>query len=59
MVNRVIAGLARAASALGVRDFFLEVHPDPDNAPSNGPNMIRLDKFEEIVDEIYSYSYSR
>jgi 2-dehydro-3-deoxyphosphooctonate aldolase (KDO 8-P synthase) len=54
-----VAGLARAASALGVRNFFLEVHPDPDNAPSDGPNMIRLDKFEEIVDEIYSYSYSR
>jgi 2-dehydro-3-deoxyphosphooctonate aldolase (KDO 8-P synthase) len=51
--------LARAASALGVTNFFLEVHPDPDNAPSDGPNMIRLDDFEEIVDEIYSYSYSR
>ena len=54
-----VAGLARAASALGVHNFFLEVHPDPDNAPSDGPNMIRLDKFEEIVDEIYSHSYSR
>ena len=39
---------ARAASALGVTNFFLEVHPDPDNAPSDGPNMLRLDDFEEV-----------
>ena len=54
-----VAGLARAASALGVTNFFLEVHDDPDNAPSDGPNMIYLDKFEEIVRDIIGYSYSR
>ena len=54
-----VAGLTRAASALGVTNFFLEVHPEPDNAPSDGPNMIHLEDFERIVDDIVSYSYSR
>ena len=34
------AGLARAAAAMGIDGLFLEVHPDPDNAPCDGPNMI-------------------
>jgi 2-dehydro-3-deoxyphosphooctonate aldolase (KDO 8-P synthase) len=54
-----VPGLLRAASALGVRDFFIETHPDPDNAPSDGPNMLRLDDFERTVDEIHRYSYTR
>ena len=54
-----VAGLTRAAAALGVSNFFLEVHPDPDNAPSDGPNMIRLEDFERIIDDIHSYSYTR
>ena len=53
-----VAGLTRAAAALGVSNFFLEVHPDPDNAPSDGPNMLRLEDFERIVNDIVSYSYS-
>ena len=53
-----VPGLCRAASALGVANFFLEVHPDPDNAPSDGPNMLRLDDFERTVDEIHRYSYT-
>lgn len=54
-----VAGLCRAASALGVSSFFLEVHTDPDNAPSDGPNMLNLENFEEIVRDIISYSYTR
>ena len=53
-----VAGLTRAAAALGVSNFFLEVHPDPDNAPSDGPNMVRLEDFERIIDDIYRYSYT-
>lgn len=53
-----VPGLARAASAIGVTNFFLEVHPDPDNAPSDGPNMVRLEDFEKVVDDIHRYSYS-
>jgi 2-dehydro-3-deoxyphosphooctonate aldolase (KDO 8-P synthase) len=54
-----VPGLSRAASALGVSSFFLEVHDDPDNAPSDGPNMLRLEDFEGVVDDIVRYSYSR
>ena len=52
-----VPGLVRAASALGVANFFLEVHPDPDNAPSDGPNMLRLDDFEQVVKEIVAHHY--
>ncbi|MDQ3126093.1 MAG: 3-deoxy-8-phosphooctulonate synthase, partial [Pseudomonadota bacterium] len=38
--------LARAAVAVGVDAVFLETHQDPDNAPSDGPNMVPLDQFE-------------
>ena len=48
-----VPSLARAAAALGVNNFFLEVHPDPDNAPSDGPNMIHLKDFEDVVKQIY------
>jgi 2-dehydro-3-deoxyphosphooctonate aldolase (KDO 8-P synthase) len=51
-----VPGLCRAASALGVTNFFLEVHPDPDNAPSDGPNMLRLDDFESVVKNIVAIS---
>ena len=47
-----IPGLARASSALGITDFFIEVHPDPDDAPSDGPNMLRLEDFEKVVKDI-------
>ena len=53
-----VPGLARAASALGIRNFFLEVHADPDNAPSDGPNMLRLEDFEKVVKDIHDYSYT-
>ena len=52
-----VPGLSRAASALGVSNFFLEVHADPDNAPSDGPNMLKLENFEEVVRDIISHSY--
>ena len=41
--------LARAAVAVGVACVFLETHPDPDNAPSDGPNMVPLGEFEALV----------
>ena len=53
-----VPSLCRSASALGVRNFFLEVHPDPDNAPSDGPNMLRLEDFEGVIDDIHRYSYT-
>lgn len=41
--------IARAAVAVGVAAVFAEVHQDPDSAPSDGPNMIRLDQLERIL----------
>ena len=42
--------LARAAAAVGVAGFFIESHPDPDSAPSDGPNMIPLDQMAGVLD---------
>ncbi|MFR8584504.1 MAG: 3-deoxy-8-phosphooctulonate synthase [Thomasclavelia ramosa] len=44
--------LAKAAIAAGVDALFFEVHPDPDNALSDGPNMVKLDEFEEMLKRI-------
>jgi 2-dehydro-3-deoxyphosphooctonate aldolase (KDO 8-P synthase) len=44
--------LARAAVATGVAAVFLEVHQDPDHAPSDGPNMLRLQDFPALVDDL-------
>ena len=54
-----VPGLARSGSALGISSFFIEVHPLPDQSPSDGPNMLRLDDFEEVVNDIVRYSYTR
>lgn len=47
-----VPSLARAAAAMGVSNFFIEVHSDPDNAPSDGPNMLRLEDFEDTIKQI-------
>lgn len=44
--------LARAAAAVGIDGMFAEVHPDPDNALSDGPNMIKLTDFENVVEQV-------
>ncbi|KZM49742.1 3-deoxy-8-phosphooctulonate synthase [Labrenzia sp. OB1] len=41
--------LARAAIAVGVAGLFIETHPDPDNAPSDGPNMVPLKDLEALL----------
>ena len=50
--------LAKAAIAVGADALFFEVHPDPDKALSDGPNMVRLDEFEEILARIIKVYYS-
>jgi 2-dehydro-3-deoxyphosphooctonate aldolase (KDO 8-P synthase) len=47
--RHMIATLARAAVAAGCDGVFLETHPDPDNAPSDGPNMLPLDQLAPVV----------
>ena len=44
--------LARAAASIGVAAIFMETHPDPNNAPSDGPNMIPMDHFEKLLNDI-------
>jgi len=44
--------LSRAAAAVGVAAIFLETHQDPDNAPSDGPNMVPLNKLEKLISQI-------
>lgn len=47
--------LARAAVSIGVAAVFMETHPDPDNAPSDGPNMVPLDQFEALVSRLLEF----
>jgi len=47
--------LARAAVSLGIAGVFLETHPDPDRAPSDGPNMIRLDEMPGVVADLMAF----
>jgi 2-dehydro-3-deoxyphosphooctonate aldolase (KDO 8-P synthase) len=47
--RRMVPTLARAAVAAGCDGLFLETHPDPDDAPSDGPNMLSLDELPVLI----------
>jgi 2-dehydro-3-deoxyphosphooctonate aldolase (KDO 8-P synthase) len=47
--RRMVPVLARAAVAVGVAGLFIETHQDPDNAPSDGPNMVPVDQLEALL----------
>ncbi|MFZ0571190.1 MAG: 3-deoxy-8-phosphooctulonate synthase, partial [Rhodomicrobium sp.] len=47
--------LARAAAAVGVAALFIETHQDPDNAPSDGPNMVPLSALESLLRELMEF----
>ncbi|MBA4773951.1 MAG: 3-deoxy-8-phosphooctulonate synthase [Sphingomonas sp.] len=47
--RQFVAPLARAAAAVGVDGFFMETHPDPESALSDGPNMVPLDQMEGLL----------
>src|SRR5438270_4913733 len=47
--------LARAAVAVGVAGDFIETHPDPDSAPSDGPNMVPLREFEGLIRRLMAF----
>ena len=54
--NREMAPvLARAAVAVGVAAVFMETHQDPDKAPSDGPNMIKLNEIEKIISDLVAF----
>lgn len=50
--REMVPYLARAAVAVGVAAVFLEVHQDPDHAPSDGPNMLKLKDFPALLDDL-------
>ena len=53
--RRFVSVLARAAVAVGVAGLFIETHEDPDNAPSDGPNMIHLKDMPELIERLMAY----
>lgn len=50
--RRFVPSMALAAKAFGANGYFFEVHPDPDHALSDGPNMLFLDKLEGLMEKI-------
>ena len=50
--SELVEHLARAAVAVGVAGVFIETHQDPDNAPSDGPNMVPLNKLENLLKQL-------
>ncbi|WP_375620760.1 MULTISPECIES: 3-deoxy-8-phosphooctulonate synthase [unclassified Bartonella] len=49
--------LARAAVSVGVAGIFLETHQDPDNAPSDGPNMVKVDDLQRLLETLMEFDY--
>ena len=53
--RRFVETLARAAVAVGVGGLFIEAHEDPDNAPSDGPNMVKLENLSELLEKLLAF----
>ena len=53
--RKYVGVLARAAVAIGVAGVFIETHPDPDRAPSDGPNMIALKDLEPLLSDLIAF----
>ena len=50
--------LARCAMTIGLAGLFMEVHQDPDNAPSDGPNMLKLEDLQDLLKQLYDIDES-
>ncbi len=55
--RRMVPVLARAAIAVGVAGVFIETHEDPDNAPSDGPNMIKLSELPTLIETLLAFDH--
>ena len=53
--RRFVPTLTRAAVSIGVAGVFIETHQEPDMAPSDGPNMVPLNKFKELLIDIMKF----
>lgn len=52
--RRFVPAMAMAAKAFGATGYFFEVHPDPDNGLSDGPNMLKLDELQSLIEKLLS-----
>ena len=50
-----VTTLSKAAAAVGVAGIFIETHNDPDNAPSDGPNMLHLENLENLISKLIEF----
>jgi len=50
-----VSTLSKAAAAIGVAGIFIETHNDPDNAPSDGPNMLHLQNLENLISKLIEF----
>ena len=50
--RKFVSHLSRAAVAVGIAAVFIETHQDPDNAPSDGPNMVPLSEIDSLVNKL-------
>ena len=50
--RKFVSYLSRAAVAVGIAAVFIETHQDPDNAPSDGPNMVPLNEMDSLVNKL-------
>ena len=55
--RRFVPVLARGAVAIGVAAVFMETHKDPDSAPSDGPNMVRFDQMEAVLEQLLEFDH--
>lgn len=53
--RKFVETLARAAVAVGVAGLFIETHEDPDNAPSDGPNMVHLKDMPQLLEKLLAF----
>lgn len=54
----MVAPLARAATAVGIDGLFIETHPNPDESPSDGPNMVPLDELESLLQQVIAIRHA-
>ena len=50
--RKFVPALSKAAVAIGVAGIFIETHDDPDNAPSDGPNMVKLKDMSNLIKKL-------
>lgn len=54
----MVAPLARAATAVGIDGLFIETHPNPNESPSDGPNMVPLDELESLLQQVIAIRHA-